>query len=199
MNTAMQSQSVNSRSRGLAPLRLDQPVDVLAGLGFGSSAVVARALARVFEVEGLERVGHVGITARELEKLNEGNAAVAGVHWCALEAEGVTQLGDKDAHGLGRLGNPALCLRVTLHHQLAQLERGVGRVGNLSGFPAREPSLRNPGATTDLALRQVVLLPQAHQQTKGFALGMGHKAALYATSHIKAMRDRIIFFCIVPA
>jgi hypothetical protein len=106
--------------------------------------------------------------------------------------EGVGHGGSGGGAGLRALG-----LGIALDDQLTQLEGCVGGGGNLARLPAREPGLRDACATVDLALRQVVLLPEAHQKAAGFALLGAHKAQSYAMSPSVAMPNRIIFFCIV--
>jgi hypothetical protein len=84
-----------------------------------------------------------------------------------------TSFADPSRHS-DRLRRFALGLRVALDDQLAQLEGCVGCVSDLAGFPAREPRLRDAGASEDFALREVVLNPQPHEQAPCFALVFGH-------------------------
>jgi hypothetical protein len=74
----------------------------------------------------------------------------------------------------GRLRCLPLGRGVALDDKFAQLESRVGCVSDLASLPAREPRLRDAGASEDFALREVVLNPQPHEQAPGFALVFGH-------------------------
>lgn len=152
----------------------DEDVDAEEDVGHGSLPVVIR------------RIEPVQNRACDQDHSDQGEQDLAD------EEEGVH--GSRLGAALGALG---LC--IALHDQLAQLEGCVGCVGNLAGLPAREPGLRNASTAEDFALRELVLQPEAHQKTAGFALLSAHEEQSYAMSPSLAMPDRIIFLCIVRA
>lgn len=132
-------------------------------------AVAAQAKADEAQNEDEELHGSVAIdVAVDAEKQGRREA---GPH---NDRDSEFEVGHSD---LGLLLGAALCLCVALDDQLAQLQSCVGCIGDLARFPAREPGLRDAGTAVDLALRQVVLLPKAHQETAGFALLGAHRAS----------------------
>lgn len=121
----------------------------------------------------------------------------------AQYGDGRAEVAQEDSREGGHLGlgflPAALRLCIALDDKFSQFQGGIGGIGDLPGLPARQPCLRYAGAAIDFALRQVVLLPKAHQKAEGFALLGAHKTTSYAMSLSYAMPDRIIFFCIVRA
>jgi hypothetical protein len=150
-------------------------------------------------VDGLddEKVRLAAVGAKDANsKIASSHHVVAIKGEVNLSADGAPKVERRHGSGL-RSGLRTLRLGIALDDQFAQLEGRVSSSGDLSRLPAREPGLRDACATVDLALRQVVLLPKAHQKTEGFALLSAHKAQSYAMSPSNAMLNRIIFFCIV--
>ncbi|WP_159275220.1 hypothetical protein [Variovorax boronicumulans] len=93
----MAASSVNrgGRNAGLAPMGLNQPIDVLATLRRSGGRVVTWSVSARVEPARLQGVGFIGIATRETHESDEGEAAVIKIHWLAFEAKRGAQLSDE--------------------------------------------------------------------------------------------------------